>query len=897
MRQALACAQHHDAITGTSTLAVAGDYTAQLDAGTAYSRAVSGRVLGDLVVADPGATPPPPLVSWVGDVDPGAPLVAVVVHNSLGWARSSFVRVDLNRSDVGCVLDAVGTPARSQLDPVVPGEAANGSTVLYFEATVPPLGHATYFIQFGGPACANHSAGVATPCADEGCAIRNAWYALNTSDVTNLATGAATALSLQLWAYVSAVGPGEQASGAYVFRPAITNRVGVGSNNYPNSPSPTATQRYVFPGGGFPAPPVVVAAARGDDYPDVYVVTTSVLSGAGVSVRVRRVGADGWGANVAVDFVAAESLPAGAAVGSAAVTVAPGAAWAVVVVEFGGAGFASPPRAFATLALGDPAPGDAVVATAFDVTPSSASFNVSQVYNGPSARSGGGGGGPTALPSGPMTLHWLAWGAPPAGTLPEAVAGSVEVPPGGPTMQVTASLPPGALTAYAPCVLAIARAAGRVFATTSFIQNATTVGLNVMSLDGGAWGPGLVLDYLVWAPSTRVAPLAAAPLRTGTRVLGAHVASLVQSFGAGFTQSARAFGGGSDDTRYVALEYNVGPLGPGVELVLRAVSGLDNGPAGSQVWDTDENGLEMSRRGFNAAASEAVAGNYYPSAGTSFLRDAGGAAQLTLVGDRSHGVTSGAPGTLELMLHRRCLQDDGFGVGEVLDDTTVVQPAFRLLFDAPQESAALHRRHKLLQKYPLVPFFAAAPSVGAWGAAYVTTASALLAPLPPAVHLLSLKLQNVPPPAVATRVTPEGDVVPGPAAAAVGAATIVRLQHIFEANESAAYSVPVTLDLGALFDPDWFQVDSAVETTLVANAPAAGVHRWPWVPAPGEPAPAADGEAAGTAQQQGGGGGLLVTLVPRQISTFLVNVPAEAPPPREGGRSALRRRRRARGEA
>ena len=48
------------------------------------------------------------------------------------------------------------------------------------------------------------------------------------------------------------------------------------------------------------------------------------------------------------------------------------------------------------------------------------------------------------------------------------------------------------------------------------------------------------------------------------------------------------------------------------------------------------------------------------------LRDANSA--VTVLTDRSEGGSSLAEGQLELMLHRRCLKDDGFGVGEALDE-------------------------------------------------------------------------------------------------------------------------------------------------------------------------------------------------------------------------------------
>ena len=53
------------------------------------------------------------------------------------------------------------------------------------------------------------------------------------------------------------------------------------------------------------------------------------------------------------------------------------------------------------------------------------------------------------------------------------------------------------------------------------------------------------------------------------------------------------------------------------------------------------------------------------------MADAKSGAVLTLIVDRSEGGASLADGTLEVMVHRRMLKDDGRGVGEALNETGV----------------------------------------------------------------------------------------------------------------------------------------------------------------------------------------------------------------------------------
>jgi hypothetical protein len=58
-------------------------------------------------------------------------------------------------------------------------------------------------------------------------------------------------------------------------------------------------------------------------------------------------------------------------------------------------------------------------------------------------------------------------------------------------------------------------------------------------------------------------------------------------------------------------------------------------------------------------------------------------------------------GELEVMLDRRCVSDDGRGVGETLDEKNRTQQALWAIFDGIDNSALLHRKLALRQQFPI----------------------------------------------------------------------------------------------------------------------------------------------------------------------------------------------------
>ncbi|KAG9445829.1 hypothetical protein H6P81_011957 [Aristolochia fimbriata] len=171
---ALAIAQHHDAVSGTERQHVADDYTLRLYMGYTEAERLVHSSLACLTEqkSSTGCTNPStkfvqcPLlnISYCPaseiDLSQSNGLV-IVVYNSLGWKREDIIRIPVISESV-IVLDSEGRQIESQILPVQNGslgtrnfyvKAYSGISLndgpkywLAFEATVPPLGFSTYIV-------------------------------------------------------------------------------------------------------------------------------------------------------------------------------------------------------------------------------------------------------------------------------------------------------------------------------------------------------------------------------------------------------------------------------------------------------------------------------------------------------------------------------------------------------------------------------------------------------------------------------------------------------------------------------------------------------------------------------------------------------------------------------
>ncbi|XP_053860760.1 lysosomal alpha-mannosidase isoform X2 [Vidua macroura] len=343
-------------------------------------------------------------------------------------------------------------------------------------------------------------------------------------------------------------------------------------------------------------------------------------------------------------------------------------------------------------------------------------------------------------------------------------------------------------------------------------------------------------------------PNASAPIpvakRAATRLLKtALVQELHQNFSAWCSQVLRLRPG----QPYLELEWTVGPIpvadGLGKEVISRFETPLRT--AGR--FYTDSNGRQVLERRrdyrptWNLSQSEPVAGNYYPVNTRIFIKDE--KVQLTVLTDRSQGGSSIMDGSLELMVHRRLLNDDNRGLGEPLDEPgadgrgLVVRGRHLVLLDTAAAAADQHRPRA--QEMVTSPSVVLAPGPGP----HLRQFSALRRALPPGLHLLTVE--------------PRG---PG--------AVLLRLEHLFERGESHNGSRPLSVDLTTLFSA--FTITSVQEMALGGDIPLHSVSRLLWNTATGTPKP----RPLAQLDPQ------CVRLEPMEIRTFLASVRYEGP--REG---------------
>jgi len=300
---------------------------------------------------------------------------------------------------------------------------------------------------------------------------------------------------------------------------------------------------------------------------------------------------------------------------------------------------------------------------------------------------------------------------------------------------------------------------------------------------------------------------------------GALVNEVRQVFSDWVTQTVRLYMGSPS----IEVEYTVGPIPIDDSLGKEVVSRWSTPMRSAGVFYTDANGRDKQKRvrnfrpSWNLTVTDPVSGNYYPVNSAIMLND--GQNQLTILTDRSMGGSSLRDGQLELMVQRRVLHDDGFGVGEPLNETEsdyygkrvgkgiVFRGTQRVVFDTVARSPQLHRTQQEQLTFPpvlsFVPFTSAVPD---FIKQHRSIYSGVKTPLPPQVHLLTLADNSF--------------LSGGPNT------VLIRLAHKYEVGEDPSLSQPAEVDLSTLFSD--IELESCIEMSLSANQPLSAVHRMVW---------------------------------------------------------------------
>ena len=179
---------------------------------------------------------------------------------------------------------------------------------------------------------------------------------------------------------------------------------------------------------------------------------------------------------------------------------------------------------------------------------------------------------------------------------------------------------------------------------------------------------------------------------------------------------------------------------------------------------------------------------------------------MSVLTDRSQGGTSLNEGEIELMVHRRLVRDDGWGVYEALTEQFhgrgLVVRGKHQIFVGNKDESSRKRRLQMQENYmqPMILLTKTKLSLEDWSSKK-NSFSGLLNDLPENLHILTLEAL-------------EKNKI------------LLRIEHPFEAHEHSELSKPASLDLHRVFAS--FEVIAIEEMTLAGNIPLSQETRLHW---------------------------------------------------------------------
>ena len=255
------------------------------------------------------------------------------------------------------------------------------------------------------------------------------------------------------------------------------------------------------------------------------------------------------------------------------------------------------------------------------------------------------------------------------------------------------------------------------------------------------------------------------PIST-TVIKGNLVEEIQQTYRTGYHTIFRLYKQGIQ-SNVIELNTELNNVDEGRELVLQFHTSLKN----DKTVYADTIGMEQQKRVFNPDFTQPIAGNFYPVVSRAYIEDESKDMRLSVLVDRAHGVSSLKDGYMEIMLKRRTIGDDGYGVGEPLTENDQVKEKMWLILGNREESSIYKKYDILMNHYP-VQFYGIENEKKEIHDVY----SSLLSELPPQIQLLNFQL-----------LTPEDKTF------------LLRLHHIYEKDESKENSIEVEIDLSKIF--------------------------------------------------------------------------------------------------
>ncbi|XP_069832515.1 epididymis-specific alpha-mannosidase [Dendropsophus ebraccatus] len=271
--------------------------------------------------------------------------------------------------------------------------------------------------------------------------------------------------------------------------------------------------------------------------------------------------------------------------------------------------------------------------------------------------------------------------------------------------------------------------------------------------------------------------------------------------------------------RPIEQQYRVGPLELNREAIIRIQTNLQT----NKIICTDDNAYQMQAREFKRYDSNTVARNYYPMVRTAYIEDE--KTRLVLLAERSHGVSSQDNGQVEIMLHRRLWNNMEWDLNYnlTLDDTSVVRPTIWLMVGSKEVTDSLYQRLGLCLEHR--PFVMLIPLTGL-GKADTQMVDEVPVTLPPNIHL---QILSIPGWKYSSNHTEHMlNIHKGKRQVDADFSRILlRIQHLYEADEDPILSKPATINIKLLLK-GLGTVRFIEERSVTGTWDVTTMKRWKW---------------------------------------------------------------------
>ncbi len=157
----------------------------------------------------------------------------------------------------------------------------------------------------------------------------------------------------------------------------------------------------------------------------------------------------------------------------------------------------------------------------------------------------------------------------------------------------------------------------------------------------------------------------------------------------------------------------------------------------------DDNGILMHARTPTKTFARVLESTYYPLTTTAFVRDDERDVQLTVMSERTHGVSAGVGHThayMEVMLHRNSPigESDGHGMEEGIHDTLPIRVTLRVMIDSMLRSEQQRVLLSHTLNYKPLAYYHTPSTHDEHDDTHMIPSLSYISPTPAHLHLLSL---------------------------------------------------------------------------------------------------------------------------------------------------------------